>query len=207
MSLQTTKPLDDHKSNTHDNKPKPHMVFLEKRLSRWSRPGTSPAVDKNPEKHLAGTSSRSKDCKLLLVPVFEKEIGLVDTGTKVVGKQYKKNGGIAAFCSKLYAILPNFVAQRVKLDLAKHFHVLLCRSYESETCIFFLAVDGFYSPDRRPRDIREVRDEEHLCCWWIRRFTYGRRNSQSHSSGNGRVYYHPLIENLKCKGSLSKIWV
>ena len=60
------------------------MVFLEKRLSRGGQPGRSPAVDKNPE---AGTSSRSKDCRSPLVPVFEKEIGLVDTATKVVGKQ------------------------------------------------------------------------------------------------------------------------
>ena len=87
MSLQTAKPLDDHQRNTHDNEPKSHMVFLEKRLSRGGQPGTSPVVEKNPEKHLAGTSSRSKDCRSPPVPVFEKEIGLVDTATKVVGKQ------------------------------------------------------------------------------------------------------------------------
>ena len=66
--------------------------------------------------------------------------------------------------SKLYAILPDLVAQHVKLDLAKHYRVPLCRSYEPETSIFLVAVDGFYSPDRRPRDIREVRDEECLRC-------------------------------------------
>ena len=65
---------------------------------------------------------------------------------------------------KLVAIPPDFVAPRIKLDLAKHFRVPLCRSYESEASIFFLAANGFYSPDRRPRDIRKVRDEEHLRC-------------------------------------------
>ena len=55
-------------------------------MSRGGQPDTSPAVDKNPEKHLAGTSSRSKDCRSPLVLVLEKEIGLVDTATKVVGK-------------------------------------------------------------------------------------------------------------------------
>ena len=68
------------------------------------------------------------------------------------------------FGSKLVGISPDFVAQRVKLDLAKHFRVPLYRSYEPETSIFFLAVGGFYSPDRRPKDIREVRDEERLRC-------------------------------------------
>ena len=87
MSLQTAKPQDDHQRNTHDNEPKSHMVFLEKRLSRGGQLGTSPAVEKNPEKHLAGTSSCSKDCTSPLVPVSEKEIGLVDIATKVVGKQ------------------------------------------------------------------------------------------------------------------------
>ena len=67
-------------------------------------------------------------------------------------------------CSKLYAISPDLVAQHVKLDVAKHYHVLLCRSYEPEISIFLLAMDGFYSADRRPRDIREVRDEELLHC-------------------------------------------
>ena len=71
VSLQTAKPLDDHQRNTHDNEPKSHMVFLEKRLSRGGQLGTSPAVDKNPEKHLAGTSSHSKDCRSPLVrPLF-----------------------------------------------------------------------------------------------------------------------------------------
>ena len=87
MSSQTAKPLDDHQRNTHDNEPKSHMVFLEKRLSKGGQPGISPTVEKNPEKHLAGTSSRSKDCRSPPVPVFVKEIGLVDTTTKVVGKQ------------------------------------------------------------------------------------------------------------------------
>ena len=72
--------------------------------------------------------------------------------------------GLLLSGSKLVAIPPDFVAQCVKLDLAKHFHVPLCRSYEPETSIFFLAANGFYSPDRRPRDIREVRDEERLHC-------------------------------------------
>ena len=108
------------------------MVFLDKRLSKGGRPGTSPEIDKNPKKHLADTSSRSKDYGSPLVPVFEKEIGLVDTATKFLGKQYKKNGGIAAFCSTLYAIPPDFAAQRVKLDLAKHLRVLLFRSYEPD---------------------------------------------------------------------------
>ena len=27
---------------------------------------------------------------------------------------------------------------------------------------FTVAIDGFYSPDRKPKDIREVRDEERL---------------------------------------------
>ena len=64
--------------------------------------------------------------------------------------------------SKLYAILPDLVAQHVKLDIAKPYHVPLCRSYEPETSILLVAVDGFYSPNRRPMDIREVRDEERL---------------------------------------------
>ena len=72
--------------------------------------------------------------------------------------------GLLLFGSKLIAIPPDFVAQRVKLDLAKHFRVPLCRSYEPENSILFLVADGFYSPDRRPKDIREVRDEERLCC-------------------------------------------
>ena len=87
MSLQIAKHVDDHQRNTHDNEPKSYMVFLEKRLSKGGQPGTSPVVEKSPKKHLAGTSSRSKDCKSPPVPVFEKEIGLVDTATKVVGKQ------------------------------------------------------------------------------------------------------------------------
>ena len=86
MSLQIARPMDDHQRNTHDNEPKAHMVFLEKRLSRGGQPGTSLVVEKNPEKHLARTSSRSKHCRSPLVPVFEKEIGVVDTTTKVVGK-------------------------------------------------------------------------------------------------------------------------
>ena len=72
--------------------------------------------------------------------------------------------GLLLFGSKLVAIPPDFVAPRVKLDLAKHFRLLLCRLYEPETSIFFLAANGFYSPDRRPRNIREVRDEERLRC-------------------------------------------
>ena len=76
----------------------------------------------------------------------------------------RKIEGLLIFGSKLVAIPPDFVAQRVKLDLAKHFRVPLCRSYEPETSIFFLAANGFYSHDRRPRDIREVRDEERLRC-------------------------------------------
>ena len=72
--------------------------------------------------------------------------------------------GLLISGSKLVAILPDFVAPCVKLDLAKHFHVPLCTSYEPETSIFFLAANGFYSPDKRPRDIREVRDEERLHC-------------------------------------------
>ena len=72
--------------------------------------------------------------------------------------------GLLLSGSKLVAIPPDFVAQRVKLDLAKHFRVPLCRLYEPETFIFFSAANGFYSRDRRPRDIREVRDEEHLRC-------------------------------------------
>ena len=59
--------------------------------------------------------------------------------------------------NKLYTIPPDLVAQCVKLDLAKHFRVPLCRSYEPETSIFLVAADGFYSLDRRPRDIREVK--------------------------------------------------
>ena len=72
--------------------------------------------------------------------------------------------GLLLFGSQLVAIPPDFVAQHVKLDLAKHFRVPLCRSYEPETSNFFLAANGFCSRDRRPRDIREVRDEERLCC-------------------------------------------
>ena len=72
--------------------------------------------------------------------------------------------GLLLSSSKLVAILPDFVAQRVKLDLAKHFCVPLCRSYEPETSIFFLATNGFYSRDRRPGEVREVRDEERLRC-------------------------------------------
>ena len=64
--------------------------------------------------------------------------------------------------NKLYAIPPYLVAQHVKLDITKHFCVPLCRSYEPKTSIFLVAADGFYSPDIRSRDIREVRDEEHL---------------------------------------------
>ena len=63
--------------------------------------------------------------------------------------------GLQLFGSKLVAIPPDFVAQHVELDLAKHFRVPLCKSCEPETSIFFLAANGFYSPDRRPRDIRE----------------------------------------------------
>ena len=48
------------------------------------------------------------------------------------------------------------------MDLAKHFCVPLCRSYEPETSIFLVAVDGFHSPHKTPMDIREVRDEERL---------------------------------------------
>ena len=72
--------------------------------------------------------------------------------------------GLLLSSSKLVAIPPDFVAPPVKLDPAKYFRVPLCRSYEPETSNFFLAANGFYSRDRRPRDIREVRDEERLCC-------------------------------------------
>ena len=48
------------------------------------------------------------------------------------------------------------------MDLAKHFYVPLYRSYEPETSIFLVAVDGFYSPDKRPRGMRGGRDEERL---------------------------------------------
>ena len=72
--------------------------------------------------------------------------------------------GLLLSGSKLVPIPPDFVAQRVKLNLAKHFRVPLCRPYEPETSIFFLATNRFYSPDRRPKEIREVRDEERLHC-------------------------------------------
>ena len=72
--------------------------------------------------------------------------------------------GLLLFGSQLVAIPPDFVAQHVELDLAKHFCVPLYRSYEPKTSIFFLAANGFFSRDRGPRDIREVRDEEHLHC-------------------------------------------
>ena len=72
--------------------------------------------------------------------------------------------GLLLSGSKLVAIPPDFVAPHVKLDLSKHFRLPLCKSYEPETSIFFLAANGFYSRDRRPRDIREVRDEERLRC-------------------------------------------
>ena len=72
--------------------------------------------------------------------------------------------GLLLSGNKLVAIPPDFVAQRVKLDLAKYFRVPLCRSYEPETSISFLAANEFYSPDKRPRDIREVKDEERLRC-------------------------------------------
>ena len=67
------------------------------------------------------------------------------------------------FCySQLYAIALDLGAQCIKLDLAKHFRVPLCKSYDPETSIFLVAADGFYSPDTRPRDIREVKDKERL---------------------------------------------
>ena len=62
--------------------------------------------------------------------------------------------------SKLYAIPPDLVTQCIKLGLAKHYHVPLCRLYKPKTSIFIVAADGFYSLDGRPKDIREVRDEE-----------------------------------------------
>ena len=62
----------------------------------------------------------------------------------------------------LYGIPADLVAQRIKLDLSKHFHVPLSKSYEPETSIFLVATNGFYSHDKRPRDIREVRDKERL---------------------------------------------
>ena len=45
--------------------------------------------------------------------------------------------------SKLYGIRPNLVVQRVKLHLAEHYRVPLCRPYEPETSIFLVAADGF----------------------------------------------------------------
>ena len=78
--------------------------------------------------------------------------------------------GLLLSGSKLYAIPPDFVAQYVKLDLAKHFRVLLCRSYEPKTSIFLVAADGFYSLDRRPRDIREVKDDERLITLLVWRY-------------------------------------
>ena len=72
--------------------------------------------------------------------------------------------GLLLSGSKLVAIPSDFVAQCVELDFAKHFRVPLCRLYEPETSIFFLAVNGFSSRNRRPRDIRELRDEERLRC-------------------------------------------
>ena len=86
--------------------------------------------------------------------------------------------GLLLSGSKLVAIPPDFVAQRVKLDLAKHFHVPLRRSYEPETSIFFLTGNRFYSPDRRPRDIGKS-GMRSVSIANRRRFTYGRRNCQS----------------------------
>ena len=63
---------------------------------------------------------------------------------------------------KLYAIPPDLVAQHIKLDLSKHFHVPPSRSYEPDTSIFLVGTNGFYSLDKRPRDIREVREKERL---------------------------------------------
>ena len=63
-------------------------------------------------------------------------------------------------CSKLYAIPLDLVAQCVKLDLAKQYYVSQCELHEPETSILLVAADGFYYPDRRPKDIREVRDED-----------------------------------------------
>ena len=45
--------------------------------------------------------------------------------------------------SKLYTVRPNLVTKHIKLDLAKHFRVPLCNSYEPETSIFLVAIDGF----------------------------------------------------------------
>ena len=67
-----------------------------------------------------------------------------------------------AGCSKLYAILPDLVAQPIKLYLVKYYPIPLYSSYEPKTSILLVAEDGFYSPDRRSRDIREVKDEERL---------------------------------------------
>ena len=47
--------------------------------------------------------------------------------------------------NKLYAILPNLVAQCVKLDIAKHYYVLLCRSCKSEISIFLVVADDLCS--------------------------------------------------------------
>ena len=47
--------------------------------------------------------------------------------------------------SKLYAIPPDLVAQRVKLDLANHYCVPLCRFYKPETSICLWLRTGLFS--------------------------------------------------------------
>ena len=54
----------------------------------------------------------------------------------------RKMEGLLLSGSKLVAIPPGFVAQRIKLDLAKHFRVLLCRSYEPEASIILVVGCG-----------------------------------------------------------------
>ena len=110
-------------------------------MSRGGQLGTSPAVEKNPEKHLAGTSSRSKDCRSPTVPVLKRKLVLWIQQQKLWANSRRKMKGLLLFGSKLYAIPPDFVSQCVKLDLAKHFRVLLCRSYEPDDRYVLYVVD------------------------------------------------------------------
>ena len=87
------KPVDEHPRTAQSKDLKPHMVFVEKRLSRGMRPGASSAADKNPEKNAAAMNLHSKDCMPPLAPAFEKDAGLLEAATKVVAKQYKRTGG------------------------------------------------------------------------------------------------------------------
>ena len=90
---------------------------------------------------------------------------------------------------------------------AKHYCVPLCGSYEPEASILLVAADTFYSADKRPMGIREVRNEECLdtLLVWIQ--DNGAASwEHTRSRGHGLVPTSPGKLTGRTQRSLPKGW-